>query len=236
MSTHTTLAAATQDRKARLAQLKSLKRKQPDTPSYDETSPANADEEGPPSKRRSASPSASINQTEASAAPDVSTLYLSGRNFDTTTRGPKLGFENAPDEDAVTLEKQAADIAAQTKVQAEVEAKADKPLDLFSLQPKKPNWDLKRDLAAKMKILDVRTENAIAKLVRERIEKQKAQALANRKQKSVSKHGEVDKDGEGEEVGMEGPALVEAMHIREREEEEDARREKELEEELIDGT
>jgi hypothetical protein len=30
---------------------------------------------------------------------------------------------------------------------------ADEPLDLFKLQPKKPNWDLKRDLDEKLKIL-----------------------------------------------------------------------------------
>lgn len=181
------------------------------------------------------SPSDPEGQALAVAAPDVSTLYLSGRNFDTTARGPKLGFESAPDEGAVTLEKQAAEIATQAKAQAEAEAKADKPLDLFSLQPKKPNWDLKRDLAAKMKILDVRTENAIAKLVRDRIESQKAKALEARKKRGQPA-GSTDAEGDGEEVGMEGAALVEAMHVREREEEGDARREKELDDELLDGS
>lgn len=236
MSTRTTLAAATQDRKARLAQLKSLKRKQPDSSSYDESNPAEGDEDGPPPAKIQKSPTPETAGADATAvvAPDVTTLYLSGRNFDTTTRGAKLGFESAPDEGQVTLEAQAADIAAQTKAQAEAEAAADKPLDLFSLQPKKPNWDLKRDLAAKMKILDVRTENAIARLVRDRIEAQKARALEAKngaKGQTNGSGGGVDGEA-GEEVGMEGAALVEAMHVREREEQADAQRERELDEDL----
>src|ERR1700753_2896090 len=179
MSTHTTLASATQDRKARLAQLKALKRKQPDSSSCDESSPALGDQEGPPAKIQKSPAPGEEEDAESAAlvAPDVAKHYLSGRNFDTETKGPKLGFEAAPSEGQATLERQAAEIAAQTKAQAEEEAAAEKPLDLFSLQPKKPNWDLKRDLAAKMKILDVRTENAIARLVKERIAAQKAKAL-----------------------------------------------------------
>lgn len=39
----------------------------------------------------------------------------------------------------------------------------------FKLQPKKPNWDLKRELDKKMDVLNARTDNAIARLVRDRI-------------------------------------------------------------------
>jgi coiled-coil domain-containing protein 12 len=102
---------------------------------------------------------------------------------------------------------------------------AEKGIDLFNLQPKKPNWDLKRDLAEKMKILDVRTQNAIARLVRERIENAKKEA--KQKGKSVG----TEADGQGEELGIDGNALVEGVHLREREEKEDERREKELDEE-----
>lgn len=214
------LSAATQDRKARLAALKSLKRKQPTAD--DDASPTDADNEPsthqPPAKspRRSASPT----QTPPS--------YLSGRNYDSQTRGPKLGFESAPTASAETLEKRAAELAEQTRLQALKEQEEDKPLDLFKLQPKKPNWDLKRDLDRKLEVLNVRTENAIAKLVRERV----AGAQGKAKDKAVNGGAK----GDGEEVGMEGVTLVEATKEREREDEEDAKRERELDEELLDGS
>jgi coiled-coil domain-containing protein 12 len=202
-STHTTLDAATVDRKARLAKLASLKRKQPSTDTATDE-PTTGDGE-PPS------------QTAA---------YLSGRNYDVQTRGPKLGFENAPSSDVTTLEQQADIIASTTASQAaKDEAEAEKGIDLFKLQPKKPNWDLKRDLAEKMKILDVRTQNAIARLVRERIESAKTDA------KQKGKQVENEADGDGEEVGIDGNVLVEGVHLREKAEEEEEKRERELDEE-----
>lgn len=207
MSSHETLSAAALDRKSRLAQLKSLKRKQAPTDEPDE-------------------PSTSLTTTN-SASPDVTKTYLSGRNYDAETRGPKLGFEAAPVGDITqTLEYKAEQLALQSKKEAEEAEKEEKPVDLFKLRPKKPNWDLKRDLEVKLKVVDVWTENAIARLVRERVEAQKKKAL--------EEGGKAN--GEGEIVGMEGRELVEAMHVREREEEEERRREaleeKEEEEEL----
>ncbi|KAF2101068.1 hypothetical protein NA57DRAFT_15919, partial [Rhizodiscina lignyota] len=180
MSSRKTLAAATEDRKARLAQLKSLKRKQP---SYDQPGEGPDKEDGPPPSKIQKSPTPELSGADlaAVAASKTTDRYLSGRNFDAANRGPKLGFENAPSEGKVTLEAQAAEIAAQTKAEAEAEEDVNKPIDLFSLQPKKPNWDLKRDLDAKLKILNVRTNNAIAQLVRQRIDAQKAKALEAKK-------------------------------------------------------
>lgn len=191
---HTTLDAAAVDRKARLAKLAALKRKQPE-PDAKEPSPEHDDRN---------------NKTI-----DVTSQYLSGRNYDPESRGPKLGFERAPTEGQTTLEEQAARIAISTAEEAKKDEEADKPIDLFKLQPKKPNWDLKRDLDAKLKILNVRTENAIARLVRERIQN------AQKASKSKSKQDDVD----GENIGIEGEALVQGLHEREREEEEDERRE-----------
>jgi coiled-coil domain-containing protein 12 len=205
-STHATLDAAAVDRKARLAKLASLKRKQPDS---------------------DAQPGTSETATESTEKPRSKTdSYLSGRNFDIESRGPKLGFENAPSTGQVTLEERAASISSRTAEQAKRdEEAAEKGIDLFKLQPKKPNWDLKRDLKEKMKILDVRTQNAIARLVRARIEKAKKDA------KGQSKDDPHDGDKEGEEVGMEGNILVEGVHLREREEQEDERREQEMDDE-----
>lgn len=69
---------------------------------------------------------------------------------------------------------------------------------------------MKRDLAKKMEILDARTDNAIARLVRERIEDAKKKSNA-----------------QDEAAGMQGEELVEGMHFREREAEADQQQESE---------
>lgn len=185
-SSHASLDAASNDRKARLAKLAALKRKQPE----------------PDELRAVATDSAEKTPT------DVTAKFLSGRNYDAETRGPKLGFEQGPQEGKVTVEAQAAQIAETVKEQAQKDEDGDQPVDLFKLQPKKPNWDLRRDLDEKLKILNVRTENAIARLVRQRIEN--AQRAA--KERGATSNGEG-----GEEVGIEGDALVEGIHMREQE-------------------
>ncbi|KAF2269267.1 hypothetical protein CC78DRAFT_529485 [Lojkania enalia] len=207
MSSHETLSAAANDRKARLAQLKSLKRKQ--APTNEET--PTTSETASTSRKDSTALTAAI-----SPITDVTATYISGRNYDPESRNVKLGFEGAPVDPSSTLEYKAAQLALASKAQQEAEQQDDKGLDFTKLQPKKPNWDLKRDLQEKMRGLDVQTENAIAKLVRERVEEQKKASGTKASTK-----------GEGEEVGMEGSELVEAMHLREREGEADRRREEE---------
>lgn len=191
-STHVSLEAASTERKARLAKLQSLKRKQPHNHTdTEETSEAYIE---------------TSSEALDLSSPSITTKYLSGRNYDTTSRGPKLGFEFAPNEDQETLEDRAAQIAEETHRQAEIEEKDQKPIDLFRLQPKKPNWDLKRDVARKMERLDARTENAIARLVRERIEGSKRKTQGN---------------GEEDQMWMKGEELVKGVHERERAEEDE---------------
>jgi coiled-coil domain-containing protein 12 len=209
MSSHDKLSAASNDRKSRLAQLKSLKRKQ--APTSDDSEAADS-----PSVQLQEETSQALTRTEEDEEPSVTKTYLSGRNYDAATRNVKLGFDNIPIADPTnTLEYKAQQLALETKAQQDSETAEDKALDLFKLQPKKPNWDLKRDLELKMKSLDVQTENAVAKLVRERVEAQKA--IREKK----------PQDGEGEEVGMEGSELVEAMHLKEQEEARERRRDEE---------
>jgi coiled-coil domain-containing protein 12 len=205
-TTHESLGAAADERKARLAKLKSLKRKQPD------------DEIVAPEFPRSHSPP---------AEPDVAKLHLSGRNYDPEAKGPKLGFELPPTLAVEkTLEQQAKEVEEEIRKKAEEEELDDKGVDLFKLRPKKPNWDLKRDLAKKLEILNIRTDNAIARMVRERIDG--AQKAAKSK---AGRSGNAIGNDDGEvEMGMEGVALVEGVKLREREEEEEERREKEDEE------
>ncbi len=130
-----------------------------------------------------------------------------------------MGFESLPNAEQETLEDRAAAIALETSEKEERERKEEKPIDLFTLQPKKPNWDLKRDVARKMEVLNARTENAIARLVRERVE--------GEKKKEVERDG-----GGGESVGMGGSELLEGVHLREKEEAEEERREREEDAEL----
>lgn len=216
MASTQALSNAAQDRKARLAQLKSLKRKQPD--SQEERAEDN-----------------SISAIEESIVPSKP-AYLSGRNYDAETKGAKLGFENAPSEGQKTLEKQAAALAEETRRQAAEEEKADKPLDLFKLQPKKPNWDLKRDLDRKLDVLNARTDNAIARLVRERITNQQQAAKVRAGGQGVDGSVKETIGGDGEAVGIEGTTLVEATNAREREDEEEMRRNREEDEALLDGS
>lgn len=210
MASTQALSNAAQDRKARLAQLKSLKRKQPSEEQQDEAAPA---------------PKSPRNDT---AEPDGTSKYLSGRNYDSETRGARLGFENNPSEGKDTLERKAATLAEETKRQAEAEAKSDAPLDLFKIQPKKPTADLRRLLDEKLDVLGIRTDNAIARLVRERISGQQKAAQA--------RLNGAAKGGDAEAAGIEGTTLVEATNMREREAEEEARREREEEEALLDAS
>lgn len=215
-SRHSTLDSAVVERKARLAKLASLKRKQPDSDKT-ETAATTISQEG----QKQARPTGADTKHNTD-------IYLSGRNYARETRGPKLGFENAPSGGQATLEEQAAAVQAETAEQAENDeaATAEKGIDLFKLQPKKPNWDLKRDLDAKMKILNVRTQNAIANLVRDRIEKAKEDAQAKSGPAAKPESWELI----GEEVGMEGNTLVESVHLRENEIAAENRHEEELDE------
>lgn len=145
MSTPASLDAAAQARKSRLSQLKSLKRKQ--------------------------EVEASTTASAAKLSPDA-TQHFSGRNYDVETRAPRMGFLAPPSFGQETVEETAARIAEDTKAMAEKEVANDKPIDLFNLLPKKANWDLKRDAAKKLERLNHKTEIAIAKLVRQRMDEE----------------------------------------------------------------
>ncbi|TPX51643.1 hypothetical protein SeMB42_g00085 [Synchytrium endobioticum] len=64
------------------------------------------------------------------------------------------------------LEAETAEFA---KEALESESQRNKELDLSNLAPKKPNWDLKRDLERKIAKLERRTQVAIIELIRNRL-------------------------------------------------------------------
>ncbi|KAL7266380.1 hypothetical protein RUND412_011076 [Rhizina undulata] len=194
MSSLSPLDAQAAARKERLAQLKSLKRKQLTA----ETSDSN---DGPSTTRME--DITATGQKSPSPVKDTN-IHLSGRNYDFEARAPKMGFVSAPNEGQETLEDAANAIIERTKTLQKEDEQNDKPIDLFSLQPKKPNWDLKRDVDKKLERLNARTDSAIAKMIRKRIEESR--------QKKFKENGEVD----GEEVGVEGNL---AAMVQEREKE-----------------
>ncbi|KAK2736018.1 hypothetical protein FQN57_000911 [Myotisia sp. PD_48] len=190
-SSHTTLDAASASRKARLAGLAALKRKQNEA---DTTAPVNANVE-----------------MDKPSTDDSTPSFISGRNYNWETKGARLGFEHDPAGDIITLEHQASEIAASTAEAAQANEDAEKVIDLFNLQPKNPNWDLKRDLEAKMNILGVKTENAIAKLVRQRIQDSQRNIAASATASTAAA------DGEHERMDVDGEMLLQGVHAMERE-------------------
>ncbi|CAH3123732.1 coiled-coil domain-containing protein 12 [Pocillopora verrucosa] len=65
-------------------------------------------------------------------------------------------------------------LSVEDEVQEHLEkAKADKVIeevDLANLAPRKPDWDLKRDVAKKLEKLEKRTQRAIVELIRDRLQ------------------------------------------------------------------
>ncbi|XP_069716162.1 coiled-coil domain-containing protein 12 [Phaenicophaeus curvirostris] len=84
---------------------------------------------------------------------------------------------------------QAKPAAVEDKVKEQLEAAKPEPIidevDLANLAPRKPDWDLKRDVAKKLEKLEKRTQRAIAELIRERLkgqEEELASAVGSAKQ------------------------------------------------------
>ncbi|KAJ6655074.1 hypothetical protein lerEdw1_005978 [Lerista edwardsae] len=79
--------------------------------------------------------------------------------------------------------------SVEDKVKDQLEAAKPEPIieevDLANLAPRKPDWDLKRDVAKKLEKLEKRTQRAIAELIRERLRGQEenlASAVESAKQ------------------------------------------------------
>ncbi|XP_010219525.1 PREDICTED: coiled-coil domain-containing protein 12 [Tinamus guttatus] len=84
---------------------------------------------------------------------------------------------------------QAKPASVEEKVKEQLEAAKPEPIidecDLANLAPRKPDWDLKRDVAKKLEKLEKRTQRAIAELIRERLKGQEgelASAVGSAKQ------------------------------------------------------
>lgn len=76
-----------------------------------------------------------------------------------------LKLEPIQPQDLPSVEKEVKDLGAVKSLEIP-------EVDLLHLAPKKPNWDLKRDVDAKLAKLDRRTKRAIAEIIRDRLQKE----------------------------------------------------------------
>ncbi|KAI9355480.1 mRNA splicing factor [Pilaira anomala] len=81
-----------------------------------------------------------------------------------------------PNDIGDTIESETKDLTKTALAQAAEKQKEE--VDLFNLAPKKPNWDLKRDVEKKMEKLDRKTQRAIYEIIRLRLEGDKDANLA----------------------------------------------------------
>uniref|UniRef100_A0A9J8DHU6 Coiled-coil domain containing 12 n=1 Tax=Cyprinus carpio carpio TaxID=630221 RepID=A0A9J8DHU6_CYPCA len=95
---------------------------------------------------------------------------------ETEDRHRELKLRNYTPEDKELKERQvpkAKPASVEDKVKDQLEAADPEPVieevDLANLAPRKPDWDLKRDVAKKLEKLERRTQKAIAELIRDRL-------------------------------------------------------------------
>ncbi|KAH8117169.1 mRNA splicing factor [Phellopilus nigrolimitatus] len=98
---------------------------------------------------------------------------LSTRNFDLETRTLRKRTRDDDEDMEDTVEKNIAGLAEH--IVAEDEGKRAQELDLTNIAPKRPNWDLKRELERKTAKLERKTQEAIHALIRQRLAAQKGQ-------------------------------------------------------------
>ncbi|WRT70574.1 uncharacterized protein IL334_007572 [Kwoniella shivajii] len=104
-----------------------------------------------------------------SANGEPSHFAFKQRNYDPETRNLRKRGEEDDNDD--TVEKAVEGLAEQ--IIKEDEEKRKEELDLFNIQPKRANWDLKRDMNNRMSKLDRKTNEAIATIFRQRLQSMK---------------------------------------------------------------
>ncbi|PWN47756.1 hypothetical protein IE53DRAFT_412820 [Violaceomyces palustris] len=110
------------------------------------------------------------------------------RNYDPTT-GQAKRFKGPRDlED--TVEKVMEGV--QERILAEDDSKRKEELDLTNIAPKRPNWDLKRDMEKRLQKLKRRDKEAILLLIRQRINSQ--QKASNGAEVSIEEKDSIRED------------------------------------------
>ncbi|KDR73579.1 hypothetical protein GALMADRAFT_620576 [Galerina marginata CBS 339.88] len=98
---------------------------------------------------------------------------IKNRNFDPESRTLRKRTQaDVVMED--TVENQVKGLAEQ--IIADDEKRRAQELDVFNIAPKRPNWDLKREMDKKLSKLERRTQEAIHTLIRQRLAAQKGES------------------------------------------------------------
>lgn len=100
------------------------------------------------------------------------------RNYDPETKDSKLGFLNNPSAsvEEPTVEQRAEALARETKLTSERLHDSATALNLTTLQPKRPNADLKRALEDRIAKLRPKQERVVREYVKERLRKTQKEA------------------------------------------------------------
>ncbi|KAG6865924.1 hypothetical protein C0991_010425 [Blastosporella zonata] len=88
---------------------------------------------------------------------------IKSRNFDPESRTVRK--RNPLDDIEDTIEKNVEGLAEM--IISEDEQRRAQDLDVFNIAPKRPNWDLKRDMDKKLAKLERKTQEAVHTLIRE---------------------------------------------------------------------
>ncbi|XP_061443030.1 coiled-coil domain-containing protein 12 isoform X2 [Rhineura floridana] len=134
---------------------------------------------------------AAARQNKDDGAPEIKQLRSDSEEGE-TPKHTELKLRNyTPEDDELKgrVVPQAKPASVEEKVKDQLEAAKPEPIieevDLANLAPRKPDWDLKRDVARRLEKLEKRTQRAIAELIRERLRGQEedlASAVGSAKQ------------------------------------------------------
>ncbi|KAF9447668.1 mRNA splicing factor [Macrolepiota fuliginosa MF-IS2] len=111
---------------------------------------------------------------DGEATDDAAEPIFKTRNFDPESRTIKKHARDDDIEMEDTVEKNVAGLAE--KIVQEDKVRQAQELDVFNIAPKRPNWDLKREMEKKLAKLERRTQEAIHTLIRQRLAAQKGQS------------------------------------------------------------
>ncbi|EDO49423.1 predicted protein, partial [Nematostella vectensis] len=88
------------------------------------------------------------------------------RNY--VPKDDELKDKKVPDAKPLSVEEEVKDHLEKAKSDKVIEE-----VDLTNLAPRKPDWDLKRDVAKKLEKLERRTQSAIVEIIRDRLQEGK---------------------------------------------------------------
>ncbi|KAF7970215.1 hypothetical protein HWV62_24740 [Athelia sp. TMB] len=108
-----------------------------------------------------------LRKRKAGETADGDEPIIKSRNFDPESRTLKKRTRADGEVIEDTVEKNVEGLAQQ--IIQEDEQRRAQELDVFNIAPKRPNWDLKRELDKKLAKLERRTQEAIHTLIRQRL-------------------------------------------------------------------